>query len=573
MLEARPAAMAPRVNGFRDADGRLSMNAHQWLGIGAYASLVLGFYLLQAPAVGDSTTRLALEICYGAVALVAACAFVKAAAVDPADDDDDDDDEAGLFCQLCDRNVHAGSKHCRACDKCVAHFDHHCKWLNNCVGARNYHSFFALVATVLWQVLGQLCAGAWLLAWVSRNPARADALLDDDARFPSHLTRLEFQAALAAYLLLCVCLGYLVGDLFAFHVLLIRRGMTTYEYIVSRREADDDDGRGGGTRRGWWSEASRLESRQGGDVLRCGWCAGNRVGVGDEDDGDATGGGRDGRGRGSRCRASVFSSRAASASAASASGANDAPGRQGRRRGGSFDGPRGVTESSSSAGKPSRASGDADGAQGDVASGTGRRGREEGYRVSGLGGAMEDDDAMDDDDDFGPHGLRGLRPPSESLGSLRAPGAVGGGSARGGDGDRAIGLGREAGVGARVVSVCSRSGRLERSCVSHQALWRGTRSASRFIVPQFTLASLIVPRARRAHVIIGACRVSAASSRRYRARAREGCDGRPRRGALASRRHSVEASRIGNFVLGVNVHEGAPCRAAARTTARTSTSR
>ena len=179
MLEARPAAMAPRVNGFRDADGRLSMNAHQWLGIGAYASLVLGFYLLQAPAVGDSTTRLALEICYGAVALVAACAFVKAAAVDPADDDDDDDDEAGLFCQLCDRNVHAGSKHCRACDKCVAHFDHHCKWLNNCVGAKNYHSFFALVALVLWQVSGQLCAGAWLLAWVSRNPAQADALLDE----------------------------------------------------------------------------------------------------------------------------------------------------------------------------------------------------------------------------------------------------------------------------------------------------------------------------------------------------------------------------------------------------------
>ena len=71
MLEARPAAMAPRVNGFRDANGRLSMNAHQWLGICAYASLVLGFYLLQAPALEDSTTRLALEICYGAIALVA----------------------------------------------------------------------------------------------------------------------------------------------------------------------------------------------------------------------------------------------------------------------------------------------------------------------------------------------------------------------------------------------------------------------------------------------------------------------------------------------------------------------
>jgi len=445
VFEARPAAMAPRVNGFRDADGRLSMNAHQWLGIGAYASLVLGFYLLQAPAVGDSTTRLALEICYGAVALVAACAFVKAAAVDPADDDDDDD-EAGLFCQLCDRNVHAGSKHCRACDKCVAHFDHHCKWLNNCVGARNYHSFFALVATVLWQVLGQLCAGAWLLAWVSRNPARADALLDDDARFPSHLTRLEFQAALAAYLLLCVCLGYLVGDLFAFHVLLIRRGMTTYEYIVSRREADEHDGRGGrdgggGGRRAHWKVA------KGGDVMRCGWCAGNRVGVGDEDDGDATGGGtRRKRKRVAVSCVGLLFARGGGVGVGGGGGADDAPGRQGRRRGGSFDGPRGVTESSASAGKPSRASGDAGGAPGDVASGTGRRGREEGYRVSGLGGAMEDDDELDDDDEFGPHGLRGLRPPSESLGALRAPGAVGGGS-----GGRGTGM-RRSGSGVRPVS-------------------------------------------------------------------------------------------------------------------------
>ena len=102
-----------------------------------------------------------------------------------------------------------------------------------------------------------------MFAWVG-NPAQADALLDDDARFPLHMTRLEFQAALAAYLLLCVCLGYLVGDLFAFHVLLIRRGMTTYEYIVSRREAEDDargerDG-AGGRRRADWKVA------KGGDV-------------------------------------------------------------------------------------------------------------------------------------------------------------------------------------------------------------------------------------------------------------------------------------------------------------------
>ncbi len=64
--------------------------------------------------------------------------------------------------------------------------------------------------------------------------------------------------------------------------------------------------------------------------------------------------------------------------------------------------------------------------------------------MSGLGGAMEDD-AMEEDDDFG-DGLRGLRPPSEGLGSLRAPGAVGGGSARG------AGIGRRSGSDLRPVS-------------------------------------------------------------------------------------------------------------------------
>jgi hypothetical protein len=52
-----------------------------------------------------------------------------------------------FFCALCEVSVKATAKHCRACDKCVEGFDHHCKWLNNCVAARNYRSFFWLVAT------------------------------------------------------------------------------------------------------------------------------------------------------------------------------------------------------------------------------------------------------------------------------------------------------------------------------------------------------------------------------------------------------------------------------------------
>ncbi len=68
----------------------------------------------------------------------------------------------------------------------------------------------------------------------------------------------------------------------------------------------------------------------------------------------------------------------------------------------------------------------------------GHRRREEEYRVSnrrsGLKGGSGDEDFEDDDDDAemvvdsrGPT-LQGLRPPSEGLGALRVPGAVGGGA-------------------------------------------------------------------------------------------------------------------------------------------------
>ena len=151
---------------------------------------------------------------------------------------------AELFCNLCAYNVARGSKHCRACDKCVLHFDHHCKWLNNCVGSKNYHSFFLLVSTVLFQVLAQMAAGAYLLRWALVDKADASASLADVDRFPlrASVNHQEFVVFLVAYLFAGVCLGYLVGDLFVFHLVLMRRGITTFDYITSQREKKAEEG-------------------------------------------------------------------------------------------------------------------------------------------------------------------------------------------------------------------------------------------------------------------------------------------------------------------------------------------
>ena len=437
MEAARGSSVAmPRLNGFRDGEGRISMNAHQWGGIAAYASLVLGFYLLQMPAMASDDARLALEICYGAVALVAAGAFVKAASVDPADDDGDDP-EASLFCQMCDRNVRAGSKHCRTCDKCVEHFDHHCNWLNNCVGSRNYRSFFVLVTVVLVQVCGQLCAGAWLLAWVVKNPRGADALLDDTGRFPSHLTRQEYQWCLYCYLLLCLCLGYLVGDLFAFHILLMRRGITTYDYIVQQREE---------SRPGWAAVTHQRRAdwvdAKGGDLFKSCPCSGNRVGIGDED-GSSSSGARKKKKVAVSCLGLLFAGGGGGGGGRGGRGSSEAPANDANDANGTGL-PRGVTESSHGT-KRIHGREEMDDADGPAASSArGHRRREEEYRVSNRrGGNMNagsgdvyEDDGDDDvemvedrrkDASRGPT-LQGLRPPSEGLGALRVPGAVGGGA-------------------------------------------------------------------------------------------------------------------------------------------------
>jgi palmitoyltransferase len=251
-----------RKNGFW-RDGKVSLNVHQAGAGSAYLGLVVAFFALQTPAVADGTARAALEATFAAMTAAVLALFAKAAGTDPADAPGVGGDAPGgtggdvatFFCDMCARDVRRGSKHCRACDKCVAHFDHHCVWLNNCVGARNYHSFLALVALVLAQVLFQMATGAYQLRWSLASKTEANAILRSPERFPlTPLTQQEFVACLILLLFACLCAAYLVGDLLGFHCVLIRRGLTTLDYILSQqaRAADEPPTRGAD---GWGSDA------------------------------------------------------------------------------------------------------------------------------------------------------------------------------------------------------------------------------------------------------------------------------------------------------------------------------
>lgn len=121
-------------------------------------------------------------------------------------------DFSKLVCTVCMLNVNPRTKHCSLCNKCIAQFDHHCSWLNNCIGATNFKRYLCLVFSLEVNLLCILGFGALGLYYYS------------DLRVLLWMVTLEsgLVAVVNTYLL-------------SFNLWLCWKGMTTYEYTVSRQ--------------------------------------------------------------------------------------------------------------------------------------------------------------------------------------------------------------------------------------------------------------------------------------------------------------------------------------------------
>lgn len=142
----------------------------------------------------------------------------------------------GLHCSLCNVKISMHSKHCRICNKCVDGFDHHCRWLNNCIGKRNYLTFFLLLGAALFMFILQWSIGLWILVRRLLNGRDFERLivLKLGRSFPSTV----YLSVLVSCTVWTMVATYFVGQLTSFHVFLIRKGMTTYEYIMSKRNQE-----------------------------------------------------------------------------------------------------------------------------------------------------------------------------------------------------------------------------------------------------------------------------------------------------------------------------------------------
>ncbi|KAK6931288.1 Palmitoyltransferase, DHHC domain [Dillenia turbinata] len=145
--------------------------------------------------------------------------------------------EDGMFyCSLCEVEVFKYSKHCRVCDKCVDRFDHHCRWLNNCIGRKNYRQFFTLMVFALILLILQWSTG--ILVLICCFLERKQFMVDITTKLGSSFTVVPFVIVVAVCTILAMIATLPLAQLFFFHILLIKKGISTYDYIIALREQE-----------------------------------------------------------------------------------------------------------------------------------------------------------------------------------------------------------------------------------------------------------------------------------------------------------------------------------------------
>ncbi|KAJ6902594.1 protein S-acyltransferase 22 [Populus alba x Populus x berolinensis] len=243
--------------------------------------------------------------------------------------------EDGMFyCSLCEVEVFKYSKHCRVCDKCVDRFDHHCRWLNNCIGKKNYRQFFTLMVSALllvspslhilpylessdgqtasiifesktdgyfffhWYIHGLCTLGLRLqliLQWstgilvlICCFLERRRFSVDISVKLGSSFSLAPFVIVVLACTILAMIATLPLAQLFFFHILLIKKGISTYDYIIALREQEQEQQGVDGQQSAQMSPASSLTGLSSASSFstfhRGAWCTPPRLFLEDQFD-------------------------------------------------------------------------------------------------------------------------------------------------------------------------------------------------------------------------------------------------------------------------------------------------
>jgi len=124
------------------------------------------------------------------------------------------------LCETCKIYKNSRTHHCRICDVCIDVLDHHCDWVGNCIGKTNRRLFLCFLISSIFLTFLMVAHGIWEI----------DVLINERQGFYNK-TYIFFPIIimlLSGYI--SSCLIYLLS----FHILLIKKGMTTIEYIKGK---------------------------------------------------------------------------------------------------------------------------------------------------------------------------------------------------------------------------------------------------------------------------------------------------------------------------------------------------
>uniref|UniRef100_A0A0E0EDY8 S-acyltransferase n=1 Tax=Oryza meridionalis TaxID=40149 RepID=A0A0E0EDY8_9ORYZ len=171
-------------------------------------------------------------------------------------------EEGMFFCSLCEVEVLKYSKHCRVCDKCVDGFDHHCR-------------------LILQSAVGVLVL---VFCFVERKEFSIQIV----SKLGSSFSVVPYVIVVASCTILAIVALLPIAQLLFFHILLIKKGISTYDYIIALREQEQEEVGGqqspqmsrvssytglsstssfGGRRRGSWCTPPRLFLEDQFDVI------------------------------------------------------------------------------------------------------------------------------------------------------------------------------------------------------------------------------------------------------------------------------------------------------------------
>ena len=127
------------------------------------------------------------------------------------------------FCIICCSNIANNSKHCKKCNKCVNSFDHHCNWLNNCIGKTNYPFFYALLIVLIFDLF--FIGGVGIYIYIYASIEKKKKLV--------YIFNLIFN-------FIDLIIGINLSYLFVIHSYFIYKGISTYEYILSKENNNNN---------------------------------------------------------------------------------------------------------------------------------------------------------------------------------------------------------------------------------------------------------------------------------------------------------------------------------------------